>query len=218
MPPGGYRILFDADYREIKRLIWEGMSQVAVAHKYDVSQPHINRIANGHVAYHIAWPDGSVKGLSSEKKAELRRHRKLRELASFKSESDAQLDIEGEDRGFIERVAAAARQVEAKEREEEYQRKRPKYEDLFAKDYDPDSKPIVHKTKYNPVPWDEVLAQEGDNPFVKAAEESGDLAAKVGLGQMLRGLPAESWTKQLVEDATRRANKWLSEQEAGSDE
>lgn len=80
MTKSSARHIDEAMARTIKRLLWEGFRQGAIAEHFGVSQPSISRIANGKDFKTLPWPDGSVGALSRSRKTSIRGFRRTKRM------------------------------------------------------------------------------------------------------------------------------------------
>jgi len=203
-----FRILSDDDISRIKRNIWNGDKQGSVAREYDVSQPHINRIVNGHTGYHISWPDGNIGGLSHDKKVEIIKDRKLSDIGRMNDTSYNESLQDKENRKMIDDYLKG--KAERDDREF-WNKMKSKWKDEKPSESSKGA-PSPEKIKpiLSPIPWGIVMEKYGKHPFVMETEE-GDDARMMALGHMAKDFPdSGDWSEGILSSLIDMASSSLN--------
>ena len=193
-----YRLL-DEDVKEVKRLYWEGCTQLYAATVFNVSQATIYRIVKGDQRSEVPWPDGSIGGLPDVRRIELAAARiiKKREIGvPTVPEIEAREEIlstvktvkeraERTQHGWRERVETLGQDIESEMDKD--------LKGAISVEGTPDETDpqISTDVTYEKADWEEILFKAKRNALVIYAVE--DETFREAICVVFKSFPEEDW-------------------------
>lgn len=184
---------------QIKRRIWDGESQHYVAADIGVTQPTISRIVNGEQWFEVKWPDGSMGGLSTDRRLELQRE-KLNKQKHRTVPTEEVEDVEELGENIID---LAKRRVSRVTEEEEERHMREALAD-FGKTNE-EFRTAAINLQDLPVMWDLFKQAHPGVPLIDAADKSPDQTQKSVVMYVLGNLTPDMWDSDTAYRLVREA-------------
>lgn len=204
--------LTSIDVQDIKKMIWDGYSQLDAARQYGITQSYVSLIAQGKAYYEIEWPDGSIGPIDQTHYRSLKvtsRKEVEHTLAPFMGDKGIQETVK--DANLVESDEdREARLLKMRERREEMLKNIQLAGNELEHDLAANIKETIHKpgkkskverkvasgVEYDVLEWDVILEKAGELPLVQLAED--EPLIKKALQIAFNMIPEERWK----EDAT----------------
>lgn len=193
---------------EIKKRIWDGLTQLMVAREFGVSQGTISKIMNGHQWGEVVWPNGDVGQFPVSRRLEL--HAIAYGMPDKKMELS--MSATAPERPVV--ISAIAEQAAALIEEEEDARYLAEQQALAESSPRPrqEKKQKEVKIIFDRDTWNTFLTVAPDNKYIKNAEESGSDLERMAVIQTFSALPDSMWDSKMIPTYIKAAKEELERQ------